>query len=594
MTLTRTSAFVLFAAAPLAAAVLGQGDVVDVAFAPDGNRIAVTRAAATEIWDATMRHRIALIPNGGGPVAWSLDGQRIGIGGLNASAWELKGPSRLWLGHTDNSSVTVVFSPTPDRVLYSSNYGAAIDRIEPVSGVSLNGGQAYQAIWSPRGNLVAVLVANAVQIWDPDSRKLIRSIATPIRGNNYQRHWGRMAWSPAEPELAIANELNQVEIWDAVGGRKLATMDGGSGGKQIGLNWSQDGQRIALAKDQALLVWHTRSGMRIEELALPASFDCASFAPKLDRAVTAMSAGEFELWDLSTRRSEHRSSQRAVWNYLAWAPAEPLLAAWGGAGVGQIWDAQTEQLRAEFPMEAWGIQSVLWTVDGKNLVSAERDGTVALRDTLTGKIQRRLEGARAPIYAINESPDGTRMAALAAGSLWVWSLSQQTSPPRELPIAGSQLAWSTNQTILVITMNRLLVEVDAEDGRRLWSKELKSPQFQQPWLAPNGRAYADSSGPGVHIQTLWVREQDGQWKDWVQMHGGIFSCTPNGWSACGGLDAGPTIYDLRNKELLRFDLPDVHGPPYPPYSIAISSAPRSLAIGAAGSIRVLSEPSPRR
>jgi len=595
--LAYVSAGLWFGAAPLGAAALGQGYVRDIAFAPDGERVAVARPTLIEIWDSSLHHLITTVPLTAYSLAWSPDSSKLAIQDYWTTVWDVRGASRVsyWVNGCNGDWLS--WSPAGDRIVEA---GGCTKQIYGVDGKHqlplLSQTRPSGVAWSPAGNYVALLLGNGVELWDPDSGKLLRSISfSGAVRYLYQKHPVGLAWSPREPLLATCDGLNSVQIWSEPAGDLLTTMQA-AGDTHIKLAWSRDGKQVALATDQFLTVWEARSGKRLRELRSGLRIALASFSPTLDRAVAANNAGEFEVWDLASGKSERVNSRNAEWEHVAWSPQDlspqgrspqdSILASWGGSGVVQIWEPASGLLRAQFQAAVWGDRSVVWSSDGHWLAAAADDGSVSLHDPLAGDVIRTLHGARPPVYAISQSPDKTRLAAVAGGWLWVWDLSQ-TGPPRQWPIAGRQLAWGSDGTIMVVTMDDSAVEIDVATGKRTWSVNLETEAgrgwLTRVWLSADGHGFV-----GGQRQRVWLRDDFGTPRQTeVSLTGDpLFSCTPDGRQACYISPSGSlAAYDLRSGQQRELALPRLSAQ----RSAAISGDGR-LASGARGIIIVTSTP----
>lgn len=581
------------AIATLRGAVLGQGAVRDIAFSPDGERVAVARTTQVEIWDSTLHHLISTIPQKGNGLAWSPDGAKLAVQGVWTTLWDVPAGSKLTEWPSNNRAASISWSPSGERLVEAGNGSTLVYGVDGKLRTSQPKARLFEVAWSGVGNRVATLVDSGAEIWDPDSGKLIRTIAfNPGTFIATQNRFADLAWSPREPLLATCDAGNTIQIWNVDTGDLLATIKAG-GTMHSQLSWSRDGERVALATDQSLIVWEGHSGKLVREIQSASRITLATFSPLLDHAIATNGAGQFEVWDLASNRSERVSSQRVESEYLAWSPQDLLLASWGSSGVVQIWDHSKGLVRSEFQAAIWGDRSVVWSSDGHWVAAASADGSISLHDVLVGNVTLTLRGARAPVFAISQSPDQTHLAAVAGGSLCVWDLSKP-GPPLQFPIAGMQLAWSSAGTILVATMDNSLVEIDAATGKPTWSPTLETPPGRQQappvWISADGRAFI--AGPR---RTLWVRDSLSEAHEVGALPNGPetgFSWTADSgsvyWAQQMGAPGSLYTYDLRSGGKTSWmNLPLVPGHK----SVAVSTDRRALAVGAPGIIMIV--PGPR-
>jgi WD40 repeat protein len=572
--------------------VLGQGYVSAIAYAPDGEQVAIARPTMVEVWDANLRHLIKTVPHTGGALAWSPDSSKLAIQDYWTTIWDMRGPSKITQWVVDRHTESLSWAPSGDRLLEATRWGGEIRGLDGKAQFTIPNPRMFDVAWSGTGNYAAVLVDSGAEIWSTDSRTLQRTITVSGGISEvFQKRWAGLAWSPREPLLATCNSRHTVQTWDARTGDLLTTMEAG-GNMHSKVAWSSDGERVALATDQFVIVWEARSGKRLREVRPSFRAILAAFSPSLDRAIVANGAGDFEIWDLASGKRERVPSHNAEFEYMAWSPQGTTLASWGGSGVIQIWDAVSGLLRSQFQAAVWDDRSVVWAADGSWLATAADDGSISLHDPLSGNVIRTLNGARPPVFAMSQSPEKTRLAALGGGSLWVWDL-VQTGPPRQLAVAGRQFAWSSADTVLLATMEDSLVEVSVTTGKHTWSA---TPEHTEPrwdsllWLSVDGRAYVAGS-----MHELWMRDAPGGPGRKSELWAGnnaMVSCTPDPRYGCGlfrSLQGHLTLYDLRSGEQRQIPLPWVSSS-----AAAISADFRTIALGFRGVITIVDMPTGRR
>ena len=205
------------------------GEVLDVAFSPDGTLIATAGG---------NNHSVVL---------WSAaTGQRV----------------RLLAGSAVVNSVA--FSPDGKLLATGS------DIFDPVTGARVRGfgGGAYDVAFSPDGSLIATAngyLPNGVRLFSASTGQLARQVTADYAS--------ALAFSPDGHQLAAATGyLNQgVVVWDAAAGTKIRTLAGGSGR----VAYSPDGKFVATGGGKVEL-WNPASGARVRELD---ATDVLAFSP---------------------------------------------------------------------------------------------------------------------------------------------------------------------------------------------------------------------------------------------------------------------------------------------------------------------------
>jgi WD40 repeat protein len=177
--------------------------------------------------------------------------------------------------------------------------------------------------------------------------------------------------------------------------RKPRTIGTHSGGI-ASVDFSPDGKRVASGGgDRMIRIWDVSTAKQVHAFDGPTSFTCAvRFSP--DGKVLAAAGYEtgsgnpIYLFDLATGKERSR---------LAGHPSG-------------------------------GIRRLLFTPDGKQLLSAGFDGCVRLWDLDTGKQSRLIQVESGTVYGIALSPDGRTLATAGRDGLRLWDLNTGKDMPR--------------------------------------------------------------------------------------------------------------------------------------------------------------------
>jgi WD40 repeat protein/serine/threonine protein kinase len=379
----------------------GHGDwVAGVALSPDGAR-AVSGSAISlivgdlKVWDtATGKTIRTLFPSHLGPVSgvdYSGDGKTIASAGWDGvvclwdtSTWEAR--HRL-KGHTGYVSCVAI---SPDSKLVAS------------------GGEDH-----------------AVRLWDAATGQPVRT----LRGHTSGLF--RVAFSPDGRTLASAGFDETVRIWDVATGNELHTLRGHAGAV-LGAAYSRDGRRLASAGfDGIVNVWDPLTGAQVLTIRADPFF---TMSVAFNRDGTRLAVGG---WDKTVRLFDPETGHEVLTlrdghtdmvTCVAFSENGRLLASASLDRAVKIWDAtpwndteggQSLVLRGDGD----ALHALAYSPDGQYLASTAFDGTLTLRDPLTGKELKSLRSDSGAVFNLQFSQDSRRLASASMrGVVKVWDV----------------------------------------------------------------------------------------------------------------------------------------------------------------------------
>ena len=231
-----------------------------------------------------------------------------------------------------------------------------------------------------------------------------------------------LAFSP-DGELLASASADGVLVWEVATGRRIYALpppdpDGAVGIEAVAFH--PNGQLLAAgAEDGSVLLWDRFTGQLIGRWrAHPEAVFSLAFSPDGRWLATGSRDASVKIWEALSGRLVHALRGRLGWILaVAFSPDGRWLALGSRDGSVRLWDWQAAATDPNSPTavrtlgthSGW-VRSVLFHPEGRGLVSAADDGTILLW-SLTGGVVRALRGHLSGVEALAFSPDGELLAS---------------------------------------------------------------------------------------------------------------------------------------------------------------------------------------
>jgi WD40 repeat protein len=228
-----------------------------------------------------------------------------------------------------------------------------------------------------------------------------------------------VAWSPDGLTLAAAlpgtgDNPGAVQLWDAVNGARLRTFD------SININrlaFSADGQWLAAAGRQVILVWRLSDGSAVINIPL-STISENKIAFSADSRIFAYSSeATLHLLEMPGGGELHTLAHEGqVMDFVILPDGKSLISAASVEGVDygdtqfMIWDVENGQALDTF-MQPGGINELEMTPDGSTLAGSFSMQTLRIWEAPNGEERQSISGFRFGIPRFAFSADGSVLAA---------------------------------------------------------------------------------------------------------------------------------------------------------------------------------------
>lgn len=382
-----------------------EGFVYDVAFSPDGNRLAsagLPRAPASavetdhtlKIWNVRTGDELNIYSahdHGGRGVAWSRDAKRIFSCGMDGrlKAWPdtRPGEARILVRHPgpvtriayspDGRQLASCDAPPEREGLSAERSGNAIRVWDLGNGTQRwaspdHSGAVLETAWSHDGRRLATATSEGeITIWDletGDRRLVLEQRGTEIRS---------VAFSPDDSVLA-ATALHVTTIWAMPDRQILHRLQHAA--PLLTLNFSRNNLWLVTTGENGIAtIWNWRTGEELRSIPVGTGLTGAWFAPDSHRIATARQDGTIQLWEVSTGEPvlDIRGLRRSA-DWIDFSPDGERIASGTADMMLKIWDARTGRQVHSLRAHDGPITCVRFSPSGTTIATSSQDGTIRL------------------------------------------------------------------------------------------------------------------------------------------------------------------------------------------------------------------------
>lgn len=452
------------------------GPVNDVAYAPDGSRVASAGG------DGTIR-------------VWSI-----------AQA----GDPLVLRGHT-GSVRAVSFNAAGSRLVSGSNDGTAriwsLDSADPPAVLSGHTGPVTGCGFDPGGGgAITVSADRTIRRWDPDTGAETQRVGVVGASPAFQH-----ARFSSDTEFVVtASESFQdptPRVWNTTTGRLVAALKG-HGQRVWDMAFSPDGGRLAtVSDDRTVRIWDTTAWQMIDTLiGHDAWVTAVTYAPDGNRLATASGDKTVRVWDLETKAAILTMvGHTGPPNALAFDPGGRFVVTGGLDATVRCWDVAAAPALPFVAPHAAPIWGVAISPDGTRIATGAEGGTARIIDAATFEVLKVWEPHtpnRSTCSGVAFDPSGRLLATCCwNGAAAIWDVEDPArlpAGPRQRLTGHTQHVWSVafspdGRQVATASGDRTARVWDAATGKTVTVLQGHGDGVRDVAFSPDGRRIATSS-----------------------------------------------------------------------------------------------------
>jgi WD40 repeat protein len=436
--------------------------------------------------------------------------------------------------------------------LFDRNHGFRARPLLPSSDIA-------DAAFSPDGSLVAGAGGGkndrVVHVWDVRTGAQVFAL-------EHQGPVKTVAFSPNGQLIASGSEDGTARLWSVVGGLQVASFahEPGTRGNTVQhVEFSSDGSRLlTVGGDRFARVFDVARRTELFALNNVALVNAARFSHDGNLIATAGAIEAVRLWNAKTGALISVLDLTGRVADLAFSPNDRLLATAGSNDtVGRIWNLAQESAVATITAHRSGIESVIFTPDGRSVITTGRDGQALISGVTAGSPEASLAGHTRTVEGAELTRDGALVATWSQdGTARVWN-ARVGAYARD--VGGHELPPSAKRGPVVAFSpgGRYMLSAGADGTAHLWG-----PRTRLRVLQHDGPVNSASfSRTGRFVVT---GSEDGSARVWRVPSGRLLAelphgsavtsarLTPNGrFAVTAGRDGLVRVWDVARKRPVR-------------------------------------------
>ena len=447
---------------------LGNGWHNDMAYAPDGNHIAIASSVGVWIYDSQTGKKLNLLttttgnnhlwrmafsPDPDGPIGPMLAASS--YEGGNIYVWDYETSTHMYTFQAEPERVqhltfsldgNILASTTTTTTLWDVRTGTKKNKL-----IGPNN-EHFSVRFNSDGQTLTSVGPVGVRLWNIETGTIQQTLFKRYINNP-------QALSPDGLVIALGDRT-RIYLWDVATGTQIQTFREHTGWTNVAMiAFSPDGGTLASGgQDRTIRLWDVETGTRTHTFSGHTD-DVAMIAFSPDGGTLASGGQDrtIRLWDVETRSSDVETETRGMVFTNNIGFFSPTFSPDGG----------TLAMRSQRPTH------------GHNVGTKVLGSTIHLWEVSTGTDVRTISGHESKVYSLAFSSDSQILASSGENVISLWDVRSETLIRQFEERGIGSLAFSPNGQLLISTGGRSISLYEVATGNLRYSMDLP----RHPWVA---------------------------------------------------------------------------------------------------------------